>query len=143
MPIRKRKFIEEEIDLRNLGYIDGGYDSALREGLLGMNLFGQDFLYSVFSLGDLQNVTSTGMTRDGSRDNIIYAYTYEQLKWEDNGNPNALGRLAYDCVEPAIAVYCKRQFLPAEFANSDYGYKFINEDSKTEALKGIVCLILD
>ena len=140
--VETREIAEGEIDLRNLEYVDGGYDLALREGLQSMELYGQPFLYSVFNLHDLRRVISTGMTRDGSQDNVIYAYTHEQLKWEDNGNPNAFGRLAYDCIEPAIAVYDKGQFLPAKFADSNYGYEFINLNLRTLALKGIISLIL-
>lgn len=143
MTIEAREITEGEIDLRNLEYVDDGYDIALREGLLARELYGGLFLYSVFNLSDLGRVILTGMTRDGSVDNVIYAYTHEQLKWGDNGNSNAFGRLVYDCMEPAIAVYDRGKFLPAKFADSNYGYEFINLNLKTLALRGIISLILE
>ena len=133
----------EAIDLTSASeYADGEHEQLIREGLAGAGMFGDGFLYSVFHRENIGRVLSTGMTRDASADNVVYAFRADQLIW-DNGLPNCLKTRCKEVNdEPAIAVYDRSHLKPADVADSEYGYAFRHPQRRTEALRGIVELII-
>jgi len=130
------------IDLSGVsGYVDGEYDELIQRSLSDSDLFRESDLYSVFNYAKLERLLESGTTRNPG-DNIIYALSRDQLKW-DNGEPNCLSVCVLQEEDsPGIAVLDGKFLKSAYGAGSEFGYEFLYRKDRAGALRGVVELIL-
>ena len=100
-----------------------------------------NYLYTAFNYARARTVSATGLTIPPNEP-YVYAFTRDQLAW-DNEQANCLKtRLKEVATNPGIAVYDGTHLVPGADALSDFGYRFKRRAQARNALSGIVRIIL-
>lgn len=124
------------------GYVNGEHDEIIAKVLTKNKFFSQDYLYSVVDGNKSDRLAKNGTYRD----NIIYAFSRDQLLWENPISNQGLERYVRQYSNPALAIWNRSQFddhNSIEKAESSFAYQFKNPDKKQNSLIALVKLRIE